>query len=291
MLDPISVVVGDYPHTAKLKSASGLAGTAAEFPRITPVHDAFDDMVRNQKYDVCEMAINAFLQAHEAGKPLLLLPVVMVGGFHYKSIYVAPGGGPIAPAELKGKRIGVRSYSQTTGLWVRGWLSADFGITPDSVTWVTTEGSHADEYQDPANVVRTENSLVDDLRSGHISAAILGRDAPDDLLPLIPDWESRSLSWYATHRTVPINHMVTATRDFIEQRPDVLKALYQSMTDGIAEATKAAPADPAALPSAIRYGLGNVRNAVRLAADYAQEQGLIATPVEDLDSLFAIKGE
>lgn len=289
MPDPISVVVGDYPHTAKLKSAPGFAGAAAEFPRIAPVHDAFDDMVRNQKYDVCEMAINAFLQAHEAGKPLLLLPVVMVGGFHYKSIYVAPGAGPVAPADLKGKRIGVRSYSQTTGLWVRGWLSADFGVTPDSVTWVTTEGSHADEYQDPANVVRTGNSLAEDLRSGQISAAILGRGAPDDLLPLIPDWESRSRRWYAKHRTVPINHMVTVTRAFVEQRPDVLSALYQSMTDGIAEAVEAAPADPAALPSAVRYGLGNVREAVRLAADYSLEQGLIATPIEDIDSLFAIK--
>ena len=59
MPNPISVVTGDYPHTAKLKSMPGFAGAAAEFPRITPVHDAFDDMVRTQKYDVCEMAIGA----------------------------------------------------------------------------------------------------------------------------------------------------------------------------------------------------------------------------------------
>lgn len=290
MSNPISVVTGDYPHTARLKSMPSFAGAAAEFPRIAPVHDAFDDMVRTQKYDVCEIAIGAFLQAHEAGKPLLLLPVVMVGGFHYKSIYAAPNA-PIAPSDLKGKRIGVRSYSQTTGLWVRGWLSADYGVTPDNVTWVTTESSHSDTYQDPANVVRTGNSLADELRSGQISAAILGTGAPDDLLPLIPDWKSRSRDWHAKYRMVPINHMVTATRDFIEQRPDVLHAVYQSMADGIAETATAAPADPAALPSAIRHGLSNVRAAVRLAADYALEQGLIATPVEDIDSLFAIKGD
>ena len=290
MPNPISVVTGDYPHTAKLKSMPGFAGAAAEFPRITPVHDAFDDMVRTQKYDVCEMAIGAFLQAHEAGKPLFLLPVVMVGGFHYKSVYVAPDV-LVAPADLKGKRIGVRSYSQTTGLWARGWLSADYAVTPDSVTWVTTEGSHSDAYQDPDNVVRTAHPLADDLRSGQISAAILGTGAPDDLLPLIPDWESRSRSWHAKYQTVPINHMVTATRDLIERRPDVLGAVYQALADGIDEAAEAKPADPAALPSAIRHGLSNVREAVRLAADYALEQGLISTPVEDIDSLFAIKGE
>lgn len=290
MPSPISVVTGNYPHTAKLKSTPSFAGAVAEFPRIDPVHDAFDDMVRTQKYDVSEMAIGAFLQAHEARKPLLLLPVVMVGGFHYKSIRVAPDAQPSAPAELKGKRIGVRSYSQTTGLWVRGWLSSDYGVTPDSVTWVTTEGSHSDEYHDPANVIRTEHTIPADLRSGEISAAILGAGAPADLPPLLPDWESRSRSWYQRYETVPINHMITTTREFAEQRPDVLQAVYQSMADGIAESA-AATADPAALPSAIRCGLGNVREAVRLAAAYALEQGLIATPVEDIDSLFAIKGE
>lgn len=291
MPDPISVVVGDYPHTARLKSTARFAGSDAEFPRVTPVHDAFDDMVRTQKYDVCEIAINAFLQAHEAGKPLLLLPAVMVGGFHYKSIYVAPGTGPVAPAALKGKRIGVRSYSQTTGLWVRGWLSADFGVTPDSVTWVTTEGSHADEYQDPDNVVRTGNSLLDELRSGQISAAILGRGTPDDLRPLLPDWESRSRAWYAEHQTVPINHLVTVSRDFAAKRPDALRAIYQGIAEGITETVGAEPAAPGALPSAIRHGLGNVRSAVRLAADYALEQGLIARPVTDIDALFAVTGD
>jgi 4,5-dihydroxyphthalate decarboxylase len=289
MPNEISVVTGDYPHTARLKSASGFAGAAAEFPRISPVHDAFDDMVRSQKYDVCEMAIGAFLQAHEAGRPLLLLPAVMVGGFHYKSIYVTAGA-PVAPADLKGKRVGVRSYSQTTGLWARGWLSADYGVTPDSVTWVTTEGSHSDAYDDPANVVRTENSLADDLRAGQTSAAILGTGAPDEFVPLIRDWEAKSRAWYARYGMVPINHMVTATRDLAEQQPDVVNAVYQSLADGIAEAG-AKPADPAALPSAIRCGLSNVREAVRLAADYALEQGLISTPVEDIDALFAIKGE
>jgi 4,5-dihydroxyphthalate decarboxylase len=291
MPDGISVVVGDYPHTAKLRAQSDFAGETASFPQITPVHDAFDDMVRTQRYDVCEMAIGAFLQAHEARKPLLLLPVVMVGGFHYQSICVAPDAAPISPADLKGKRIGVRAYSQTTGLWVRGWLSADYGVTPDSVTWVTTEGSHADEYEDPPNVVRTENSLPDELRGGQISAAILGTAVPPDLKPLIPDWETQSRNWYAKQRTVPINHMLTVTRDFAAERPDVLDAIYQSVTGGIDEAAKAAPPVPGALPSAIRHGLGKVSDAVRLAADYALEQGLISTPVEDIDSLFAISGE
>jgi 4,5-dihydroxyphthalate decarboxylase len=289
MPSQISVVTGNYPHTARLKSTADFAGATAEFPFVDPVHDAFDDMVRTQKYDVCEMAIGAFFQAHEAGKPLLLLPAVMVGGFHYKSIFAAPGAPPADPAALKGSRIGVRSYSQTTGLWVRGWLSSDYGVTPGSVTWVTTEGSHSDAYHDPANVVRTGDSLAAGLRAGDTSAAILGAGAPDDLVPLIPDWVEKSWQWHARYQTVPINHMLTTTRDLLEQHPDVLDAVYRAIAEGTAESAPAA--GPGGLPSAIRCGLSKVRDAVRLGADYALEQGLISRPVEDIDALFALKGE
>lgn len=115
MPDPISVVTGNYPHTASLKSTPSFAGATAEFPHIDPVHDAFDDMVRTQKYDVSEMAIGAFLQAHEARKPLLLLPVVMVGGFHYKSIRVAPDAAPVAPEELKASASGCAPTARRRG--------------------------------------------------------------------------------------------------------------------------------------------------------------------------------
>jgi len=69
----------------------------------------------------------------------------------------------------------------------------------------------------------------------------------------------------------------------------VLHAVYQAIGEGTAES--AAAAEPGALPSAIRCGLSQVREAVRLGADYALEQGLISRPIEDIDSLFAFKGE
>ncbi|MDA8398273.1 MAG: hypothetical protein M0Z29_10575, partial [Actinomycetota bacterium] len=127
-MEKITIVLGNYPHTELIKAQHAIAGIEAEFPEISPVHDAFDDMVRTQRYDVCEMAIGAFLQAHDAGKPLLLLPAVMVGGFHHGSIFASPVNTPPSPAAVRGERIGVRAYSQTTG------LDENHGNSPGSIT-------------------------------------------------------------------------------------------------------------------------------------------------------------
>ena len=39
--------------------------------------------------------------------------------------------------DLAGKRVGVRSYAQTTGLWIRGVLRHEYGVDLDKVTWMT----------------------------------------------------------------------------------------------------------------------------------------------------------
>lgn len=288
-MSEMSIVLGSYPHTANIKASTTFAGREASFPGISPVHDAFDDMVRTQRYDVCEMAIGAFLQAYEANKPLLLLPVVMVGGFHQGSIFASPVEPLASPRDLAGRRVGVRSYSQTTGLWVRAILAEDYGVKAEEVTWVTTEGSHADEYHDPANVVRTEKSLKAELRDGGISAAILGSAADADMTPLLGDPVGEAWKWYEAHGTVPINHMVVVTRDLIDGSPDVVEAVYSALAIGIDQATSSGQALGAnGLPSAIRHGRDAVRAAVEMAAVAAFDQKLISRRVTDVDDLFAL---
>ena len=48
----------------------------------------------------------------------------------------------------------MRSYSQTTAVWVRGILANDYGVDMDRVRWVTFEDGHVAEYREPAGVER-----------------------------------------------------------------------------------------------------------------------------------------
>ncbi len=64
-------------------------------------------MAEHQEYDFSELAIVTFIQALALGKPISLLPAVMLNRFHHGSI-VKKTGGPIEePKDLNGKKIGV----------------------------------------------------------------------------------------------------------------------------------------------------------------------------------------
>ena len=246
-------------------------------------------MVKDQRYDICEMAIGAFFQAHDAGKPLVALPVALVGGFHHRSLYRAPGATALSgPGELTGHRVGVRSYSQTTGLWVRGWMAEEYGIGLRDVTWVVTERSHLAEFEDPPFVEMSDEPVADAIRSGSVAAGILGLSDSTDLPSMLPDHRARSRAWYDRHGFTPINHILVATKTMVEERPDVIRSVCADLAAGIAEVASG-PSEPGEdgimLPPAPRAGVEAVLPCLGLAAGYAYEQGLIQRPV-DASSLF-----
>ena len=82
----------------------------------------------------------------------------------------------LAPKDLEGKRVGVRSYSVTTGAWIRGILAEDYGVDLSRIQWVTFEEAHVAEFRDPPNVQRAPagKDINAMLLAGELDAAILG---------------------------------------------------------------------------------------------------------------------
>jgi 4,5-dihydroxyphthalate decarboxylase len=272
-----TAALGNSPHALLIKNGTiPVAEADLTFPEIEPIHRAFAPMVRELRYDFSEMAIATFLQAREVGKPISLLPVVLVGDFHHRSLAQLPDRGLAGPRDLIGGRVGVRSYTQTTGLWVRGVLKEDFGVEADQITWVTTEGPHVAEYIEPPYVERTQRALVDLLRDGDIDAVM---PAPDlATIPVIPDPAEAARAWENRHHTIPINHMLTVRSELIDADPDAVRGLYQAFTEAIDE-TRA--------EGAITYGLNDALvSAVDIAIRYGTEQDLLRKPVT-VDEVFA----
>ena len=95
-------------------------------------------MVRGQLFDVSELAIVTFLQARAYGKPLVLLPVVLAA--RLESALLCRADSDIrGPHDLVGRRVGIRAYSQTTGVWLRGVLADAHGVRPHDMRWITLE--------------------------------------------------------------------------------------------------------------------------------------------------------
>ena len=77
----------------------------------SPAHKGFKPMVREQAFDVSEMAIVTYLMAKSFGKPMVLLPcVVMARSQHAFALYNARAG-TLTPAGLNNKRVGIRSFT------------------------------------------------------------------------------------------------------------------------------------------------------------------------------------
>src|SRR5579859_3465391 len=186
----LKTAIGARGWRERLEQVAGQAQSfALSFEEVTPIHRAFAPMAVEQRFDISEMAIVTALQAFAYRKPLVILPVTLAARFQHGNLIGRRKDHPASPDGLRGARIGVRAYTQTTGVWVRGILQNDYGLAPDSVRWVTQEGAHVHEYRDTPWVERTDpkQKLPDLLRNAQIDAAILGNDLPDDpqFAPLI----------------------------------------------------------------------------------------------------------
>ncbi len=119
-------LLGDYPNTLALKRGEIRSDLVElEFADIKVANTGFKPLVREAKFDLGELAIVTYLQAKAYGKPYILLPAPVVRAVSITLASIArrhPG-----PADLIGKRVGVRAYSVTTGVWVPAFCRSSSG--------------------------------------------------------------------------------------------------------------------------------------------------------------------
>ena len=272
----LRAAIGAYKHAAALRSGQvASAKLRLQFADVSPVNRAIAPMVREARFDVCEMAIATFLQAKACNKPLVLLPVTMAARFQEGALLCRTADGAIqGPADLAGRRVGVRAYSQTTGMWLRGILAGDHGVRPDGVRWVTFEDAHVAECRDPPWAERAPAGadMLAMLRAGALDAAVVGNDVPDDpgLRTVFPDPAAAAEAFWRKHGFVPVNHLLTVRRELAESRPDLIAELLRMVRDAKAAVSRdAGGRDP--LPA----GRAALRPAIELALRFSAEQGLL----------------
>ncbi|ARQ00347.1 hypothetical protein [Pseudorhodoplanes sinuspersici] len=287
----LTAAIGSRAWRKTLETAQAEAETfQLSFADVSPIHRAFAPMAREQKFDVSEMAIVTALQAIAYGKPLLILPVTLAARFQHGCLIARKSDAPLRPENLRGRRIGVRAYTQTTGVWLRGILQNDYGVAPDSIRWVTQEGAHLAEYRDPSWVERAPSgrTLAELLRSGDIDAAIFGNDLPDDpdFAPVIAAPREAARAWYDKHDVVPINHMMVVRKDVAAAHPAAMRDLWQTIH-------RAKPV-AAERPDMAAIGIAANRRSLAMILHYCEQQTLLpcAMMVDDIfDETTAMLGE
>lgn len=275
--------LADYPVTVAMKDgrvSSNLVKLDCCGPKVA--NNGFKAMVRENQYEAGELAIITYLQARAWGKPFVMLPAPISGRFQHHCIAFNRELGQLKPRDIQGRKVGVRTYSQTTGLWVRGILQHEYGVDLDKVTWMTLEDAHVTEYEDPLNCERLPagSKLADMMMTGELAAAILGGDMPKDdprVQTLIPDPHNAAKAWYQREGVIPINHVFVVRQELSKERPDVIRELYRMIVESRGFAPESATRPP--------FGLEANRKGLQLAINWSYEQQIIPRRLS-VDELF-----
>lgn len=314
----ISVALGDYPHIRALLSGDvTVAGFEVEPVDVTPIIGAYRRMIRDLEFDVCELAPVSYLMAREKGIPLLAIPVFLNRRFHHGDIQCAANSGIAVPADLEGRKVGVRAYSVTTGVWARGILSGEYGVDVGQITWVVDDDDHIPGRW-PASIDRVTDgrSLGALLRAGEIDAAFTGNAGtgragapragwvaaagtePDGEAtgpyPLFPQAEVLAADWYLRTGIYPVHSVIALRADLVEREPGLPTALYAALAESKRQQLAADP-QWTALPRFARqaeqvggdpvpYGRSASKVTLDALVRCSRDQGLLAA---DPGELFA----
>jgi 4,5-dihydroxyphthalate decarboxylase len=273
----LRTLLGDHPCTSALKDGSIKSDLVSlDFAEYSPTNKGFKPMVREQAFDVSEMAIVTYLMAKSFGKPMVLLPNVVLARFqHAYALYDAKQG-TLKPADLNGKRVGIRSFTTTTGAWLRGILANDYGVDLNSIDWVTFEDAHVAEFRDSTKRAPAGKQIIQMLIDGELDAVLGEKMEYPELKPLFADAAAEEKSWFAKHHVLPINHMVVVSETLSNEHPEAVREVFRLLRES------AALAPPAAVP---RFSTEEMRRSLELIIQYTAQQALIPSTFA-VDELF-----
>lgn len=283
----------DYPHVMAMKDGrvtSPLVRLDFCGPKVA--HNGFKDLLRNHKYDASELAIVTYLQAKAYNKPWVLLPAPVHGRFQHHCAGYNIEFGELEPKDIEGRLVGVRTYAQTTGLWIRGILQHEYGVDLEKVTFMTVDEGHLAEYQDPPNCRRLPpgSDIGQMMLKGELAAVLMGNDLPKDprVRTLVTNPHEEARKWYEREGVIPINHLFVVHEEIAKKHPEVVREIYRM----IDEARKLAP--PEATKDLPPMGYKANRKGLDLAIQWAYEQKIIPRRMhvdELFDDLTASLGE
>src|SRR5262245_30224922 len=268
-------------------------------------------MVRQVEFDVCELAPTTYIIARAYNAPFVALPIFVMRRFHHSGLLVRPDAGIAEPKDLEGKKVGMRAYSVTTGVWTRGILIDEYGLDSSQVTWVVDDEEHVTQLKLPENVIHAPpgRSLAAMMAEGEIQAGFdanagIGRAGPPvagwntanvpkvDYPDLFPNPEELEAEWFRRTGIYPMHGTIVVKEAVLKQHSFVARSLFDAFNTAKAQwlaglrAGKAVAADKKYLDLMKIVGddplpQGVKVNAPTIAAleSYAFKQGLVPRPM------------
>jgi 4,5-dihydroxyphthalate decarboxylase len=316
----LKTAIGTYGHTNAIKDGIvPIEGVDANFIEVTPIIQAFRRMVRDLEFDICEMAPTTYMIARALGAPYIALPIFIMRRFHHGGFVVRPDAGIRRPKDLEGKKVGVRAYSVTTGVWTRGIFTNEYGMDSSKVTWVVDDEEHVTSLKLPPNVVHAPEgkSLQSMMASGEIQAGFTGPAGVGRAGPPIGNWDMNAptggatgtypellgnveqieFGWFRQTGIYPIHGLIVVKDEHVERHPWLPRSLMDAFVTAkkpYLESIKSGHGDSSEdrryrsflslMSDPLPYGMAANRPSIEAMLNYGLQQKLIPSrpPMEHM---------
>ena len=308
----LTLAVGDYESIRALKEGT----VKPDGIELTVLTDMTSDvrhwrMLRNGEFDIAELSMSNYLMAKYNELPFAAIPVFLHRRFRHGFVFLNASKGIAKPADLRGKKVGLRNFQATANLWIRGILEHEHGLPHRSIEWFKQDEEEVD-WMPPGDLkiqrIRAGQSVEKMLVDGELDALIHPEiiqpilDKDKRVTRLFPNYRELEIEYFKRTGIFPIMHTTAIKQQIVEKYPWVPINLMNAFERSKQVAYKRME-NPRIVPLAWfrhfleeqeellgtdpwMYGLGEAnQKTLATLMQYSQEQGLIGRNM-GLDELF-----
>src|SRR5215469_11778446 len=189
-----------------------------------------------EEFDAAEMSLSWYVAARDRGEPCLAIPIFPLRDPILAFVYTRTNSPITKPSDLIGKRIGLEGFRFTINLLLRGILKDHYGLSPEQVTWITSE-AELNDYVPPANIrieLRKGKSAPQKLKDGEVDAIFCPRvprefqDRESWIRRLFPDCQAEMQRLVKKLGYIPVSHTIVMKKELAEREPWIAVSLYNA---------------------------------------------------------------
>jgi 4,5-dihydroxyphthalate decarboxylase len=309
----LTLACGDYESIRALKEGT----VKPDGIELTLLTDMTSDvrhwrMLRNREFDIAALSMSNYLIAKLNRLPFTAIPVFLHRRFRHGFIFLNVNKGITRATDLLGRKVGLRNFSATANLWIRGILEHEYQVPHRKINWFKQDEEEV-EFTPPPDLSlqkipprkTVEKMLVegelDALLHPEIIQPVLDKD--ERVTRLFNNYKELEIDYYKRTGIFPIMHTTAIREEIIAKNPWVPVNLLQAF-ERAKEAAYKRMENPRIVPLAwFRhaleeqdellgrdpwvYGLGEKnRNNLETLMQYSLEQGLISRKMA-LEEIFA----
>lgn len=248
-MEPLTVSLASRPYDGIMPIVRGEASIPNVEIRPTldyNVPRVFGMLFRGE-VDVSEMSLAELIYYTSRGKAdFVAVPVFPSRVFRHSFFFCNPRSGIGGPRDLNGRKLGFQRWVQTAGVWMRGTLVDEYGVSPAETQWFVSsthhweDGSEEEVTPRDGSVIRRYSTAPREgleascaaLLDGEVDVIGITENQAPVLLAdgrprrLFEDYKAAEEAYYRRTGIFPIMHLLAMRKSLAAQYPDLPAELF-----------------------------------------------------------------